>query len=1417
MFAYANRVPTHYHRRSSAFLAASLAIVAALTGLPALADGESLAETGGYVPVDAPALAFKNITLADLGTTYLPSVKKGGSWAGGEAEVPLILRTEESSGGVLTSVSYQAQWVDGTMVKCATIKFTNGEGGVFAQTVAAKYTEDSLRSNYLTDFSGREADKAASASANGYGFCGLRLRTAVSSTFKSININFNYSQATKVWTADPVGIAAYSVSGRLWNQMNGSNGNTLPCVTIIGTDNSEEFYASSSSKVIINDTNGAWDTGPHSAPSDIRYGYIDTNGHPTPKVTVRDIPFDHYRVVFYGSGDTSDAKFGYVTVNGVNYTSTNTEKAESGDFQTVIGTDSWGKTQVVDTPVNGVSCLVTPVTSAKTLTVVGHNISGTERGCIAAIQIIRADEAPTNEYSLELAGNVTWSSLTDFSGSADKVIYINNNHGDATVTFDTAVQASLLVVTGSGSTSLKFTNAAYNQIAGINALGVTGEIGIDDVVQAGTFAQPASGTVRYNGTATLSSFPYNGSDSEFGLVIDQPITLADTNELKLVGNKALVAFDENCTASFTKFVIGNDGGANQTIEQRGGSIVVSGETLNANQSSLLFGHYSSAVVTLRSLGGTFTGNAVVRFGWDGQINWTIGDGESADGTSLVTVPGLQSGNGRSGNAVLTLKKGGTLNLGGYGFQSNSSSSIYNFAGGILNFVADSQITNPGGIALAADTTTTLNTGASTVTNNAVISGTGNLAKIGAGTLMFTSSSLATGTLTVDAGTVKLSDGVTWSGTINVGANGTLDIIDADVSETETVYIPVGGTLTLAEGAAVKLNGTAINSDIWELSGGTFINKTLKTALTTATGDFAFSTATWASALAPGEAAEIDWAGSLSEVRVHANNAAPATATVDVTAAAVSTFAVDGSGDMTFVADNGGITASAYDFSGATGRVEYDLSTGSAPITSGSNTLLLGGGSGAPTVAAGQTLTLGPWGTTDDSGLTNTYSTILRPATGSTLVFSPGEGRVQKTAGFGDTDTSTTIAVTNGTLVVNLGGEGTSKFFGRNSVRIDNGGVVSLESQDALGWSNADGLTINKGGTLVVKVRDSLKRTVAFNGGTIELYGANSSRALDLYGNTINVNDDSSMEQMESQSVVYLRNNLTTVNVADGKTLSINANIYAEGGNSGNKLLFQAASGASSQNGVVVLNGYSGDAKQYFNNETTVGTSGRAVICELNCEHQNGIYTVNAASRLRGTGSITGNGGVTLAAANSKLCGALTVNNLTAASGGTYGDQWNAVSAKVATTYFAAGTQTIENGSFTIGAGCAVTNAAGTANTTDATFSIAANANLVLGKSVTVGALTVADGGSITLAGARNSAAQLTVAGTLTQSGKINIVLDFGDRNPPPSAKFPLLAAAGVNLANVTLRDKGDVSKWRITYENGVVYGSTDSGFAIRLR
>ena len=354
------------------------------------------------------------------------------------------------------------------------------------------------------------------------------------------------------------------------------------------------------------------------------------------------------------------------------------------------------------------------------------------------------------------------------------------------------------------------------------------------------------------------------------------------------------------------------------------------------------------------------------------------------------------------------------------------------------------------------------------------------------------------------------------------------------------------------------------------------------------------------------------------------------------------------------------------------------------------------------------------------------------------------------------------------------------------------------------------------------MRDTLRRNVVLNGGTLRFSGEQDNRGIDLYkGPTVTVNDDSLIvgvgggyayndSWQKTETVVTaprlcFRGGNVTFNVAFGKTLVNNYQVstaYKDG-------LTKTGAGTMQMNGVegAELNDYG----------TTTINGGTY---EVNC-HNNGNngYTVADGTKLRGTGAITGAGGVTLASANAKLCGSLTIANLTAMSGGIIGENWDedAIALSITNSLTAAGTLNLKNGSFTIGADCAVTNAAGTANTTDATFSIAANANLVLGKSVTVGALTVADGGSITLAGARNSAAQLTVAGTLTQSGKINIVLDFGDRNPPPSAKFPLLAAAGVNLANVTLRDKGNVSKWRITYENGVVYGSTDSGFAIRLR
>lgn len=347
-----------------------------------------------------------------------------------------------------------------------------------------------------------------------------------------------------------------------------------------------------------------------------------------------------------------------------------------------------------------------------------------------------------------------------------------------------------------------------------------------------------------------------------------------------------------------------------------------------------------------------------------------------------------------------------------------------------------------------------------------------------------------------------------------------------------------------------------------------------------------------------------------------------------------------------------------------------------------------------------------------------------------------------------------------------------------------------------------------------------------NGGKIEIYGEHSNRGLDFHGLTFNVLDDSSIDQMEAVSKIGMRNGTTYVNLNDGKKLAINANLYTEG--DGSSLTVRAAQGQSDQNGVLELNGYSGSPKQTFTGTVTVGESNRAAALKLNCEHENGTYAVNAGSRLMGSGSITGNGGVTLAAESSKICGSLDVNNVKAISGGTYGDQWNPVSATISGSFTAAGVQTIENGSLTIGADCSLTaevstttgegESAVTTTTTgiaDAAFSIKANGNLRIAQDVSIAGLTVADGGTITLVSTRAGAPEIAVAGTPSYAGAVNVVLDFGGRNAPSG--FELKLPAGLTEGSVTVSDTKSQRKWTAFSKDDGLYAVSNGGFWLRLK
>ena len=1372
------------------------------------------------------------MTLNDLGTTYVPYAKMSGGWVTADG-LPVSFCARTEADGV---VRYQAQAVEGS-VKAVAIEFTDGEGGVYARANVDQgfYNTDLTyfgKDIYISSstFAG---GIAASADDGTYGIHGLGLVSV--DDLDAICINFNNANDTMVKTYEAVGAGSYAVTGFMWSQMLGTNNNTMNGVRLIDSETSATLDLPSVS-VTVTGTRGTYSWSGYNSDKDVRYGYIDENGnYPTPTVTISNVPFEFYKVVFYASTDNENSKFGYVSVNNVSYNSANSEKDDSADYTTTEGSAAWGKSRVADYK-EGVNYLVTPVMAASydgSVKVVGHRSDG--RGCIAAIQIVKA-EAPETFYSVTATGDVTWSTKTGLSvnsgswANGNTILLENNQATPVTITFDEAVEAKEIVLSGSGKTILKFSDPANNQIGSFDFYNVEGEVAIDDdVTMESIAALPQTGELRFAGTSTLTTIPYNGVNTDGAFVIDQPVTMTDGGQLTLVGNKKLLAFGENCEASFAKFVLGNNGSVVQTIEQRGGSISVSGTTLGGNQSSLLFGHWNSTV-TLRTLGGTFAGNAAVRFGWDGTIDWTIGDGESENDTAVVTVPGLQSGYDRSNRAALTLTQGGTLKLGDFGIKANSANVSYTLSGGTLCFTADSQISSLNSpVSLAAQTTSTLDTGTFTVTNSTIITGAGNLVKKGTGNLRMAASASASGTLTVEEGTLSLDPGVVWAGEVVLGANGTLNVVDASIDEASTLYIPVGRTLDVGDGT-LTINGSAVNAEVWELSGGTLVNKTLKNAVTTVTGDAAFSTATWSNAL--GDSIDVDWSGYLSEVRVSAANTEPATVTVDVNAAQVKDFVVEGPGDVVIVSTDGaGVDAQNYDFSSASGRVEYTLPVVATTVASGANTVLSGGGAGTPVVGAGKTLTLGPWG---ENGDDTTYTCgLFQLAAGSTLIFAPGEGKIQKSGGFGGSNPSTTIGVTNGTLAVNKSGGNDSVFFGANSVRIDNGGILSLEAQDALGYYYARSITINNGGVLSVKVRDTLKRTANMNGGTIEVQGENGGRALDFYsGNIINVTADSTIQAVDDGSVanptIWFRNGTTIINIDDAVALANNVTYESTSdAQSKGSVTIRGTMNNGNGNGSMVMNGFNGSPLT-FTGTATIGESGKPVMYVLNCEHKNGTYVVNAASRLMGSGSITGNGGVTLAAANSKICGSLDVNNVVAPAGGAFGDQWNAVEATISGSFAAAGTVTIENGSLTIGAECAldeeasVTTGTGDSATTtkttgigSAAFSIAANGKLRIAQDISIAGLSVADGGTIDLLSTKTGAPEVTVGGTATYAGTVNIVLDFGDAFVPAGFKAKL--PAGLTADNVVVSDANGQRKWRITQEADGLYATSNGGFSMRLR
>ena len=1340
------------------------------------------------------------------------------------------------------SSDYGKYWVVLTAENNPTITFDVADtqlsrltvnGAAVLKAADSLYEEGSFSKTLLA---GELVADNASFAAIRTGWKGQYVKTDSSVTLyaqntETISINIGGGDGTADTSADAnlvTGEGYYGLwptPGTAWNNISGRWQGAVKTVTLTSAK------AFDGAETIVRNTiqlsgkaNNTWLWGGTSVP--YLRGYLDDTAGVEVKIV--GVPYSTYDVIIYATSDNANKVLNYFTINGVNYTC-------STDGVAVEGTATWGAGQTKE-PILGKNAMLVRNVEGANLTISGtctwEGGYAKDRVTVCAVQIINRGTVEASDWSANLNETTaftggTGEGLSDQSGTwtdnALATMIITNTAASATLMFDGDLTAGTfkavggegkcLVLDKGGNANLDITvydltetveETVFNFNPGFDKVSSGGNYVGVGYAYSGNIASPlhfreagntltlttvSGGKVDIGGSGTLSG--------TLELLADAEVRIGGTytsqnEQTSLRATKGVLTIAEGADVSVPYVQLVNSSDSSQACTLNiGGRLAVTSTSTGSdvyserlNFKGILLGHYYGSCAVNVLQGGSLIGeNAWLQMTYTAPTVLTINGGR-------IKVRGINAAvkTDRASNIVLT--GGGTLEI-AEGFV-NTATYTNKFGYGTVktySYGGSDGWTHPGSIEFtdAADGTTIDPCGMTNVFSGAV-SGTGKVVvkdSVGGGSVTFSGTKSATGTLLVDSGSAILSNGG-WSGAVEVGANGTLNIVGATIDPTTTVYIPVGASLTVADGGTVQINGATLDTEVWELSNGTFVNKNLKTAITTATGNFAFTTAQWSSAL--GEGAEIDWADSLSEVQVTANNTEPAVATVDVNAANVTTFVKDGAGELTFVREgDGAIAATAYNF------------------------------------AAGTTTLAGLWGTVSED--VGTLGGTVSLGDNATLVFAPGEGKSQKLGSRLATSLETsTVVISNGTFVADRDGGGAG-FFGSNSIRIDNGGVLSLENAtDLTGYNNtASTITINEGGTLQVKMRDTLRRPVVLNGGTITVQGAQGidggPRALDMHdANTVTVTKNSLIQAIDdgtvSNPLIYLRGIGTTFNIDDG--ISLVNNVTYQSFQTGT-LTILGTMNNSNGNGRMVMNGFNGNPLT-FTGRATIGESGKPVIYELNCEHTNGTYVVNERSRLKGRGSITGNGGVTLATSTAKICGSLTVNNVTATSGGTYGDQWYEVAAKVVDSFFANGIQTVQYGSLTIGKDCVVTNAAGTANTTAAAFSIASNGNLRIEKDLTVAGLTVADGGTITLVGSKSNVGwvvpEIAVSGTPVYNGKVNVVLDFGESNPP--AAFKVKLPKGVTAQNVTVRDSKNQRKWRISSEGDGLYATSAGSFVLSI-
>ncbi len=454
----------------------------------------SAAYTGGEINQSTPTLVFPGATLADLATHTLRARMQGDNFDADGVEATFFNRQETMDGDTLANVTYQLQAVDETSshhyTKAAKVEFTADANGVYAKLVEGNYTNYGNPAQFGND---PLTNNPGTSSYIPYDFRLVEPANAI-----SVNINpsgrNNADNPIDTTSSVRYGAGDYAVPYSSWSNFTlASNGNaqnaTIGGATVTVQNQQGNYFCSNLAKT-----------------KDVRYGYIDDSADkPNPQITVENIPYEFYRIVVYMSSDTANCRFGYLTMNGKNYTASGDARS-SDTVDTVEGTATWGYANAgagnyLYGLKEGVNYLVSDVNVGSTAMIVGHRSSTTVRTGIAAFQIVEyvptTYTATISDGGAKTFSALSWDNALPSLLTANDRVVVNVNE-DTTLNIDIPVDVyGITFNVADGKTlTLSGNNIAAQYITATGA-------GQTVVASASQLA----GTVKGDGTLVYDAVP----------------------------------------------------------------------------------------------------------------------------------------------------------------------------------------------------------------------------------------------------------------------------------------------------------------------------------------------------------------------------------------------------------------------------------------------------------------------------------------------------------------------------------------------------------------------------------------------------------------------------------------------------------------------------------------------------------------------------------------------------------------------------------------------------------------------------------------------------------------------------------------------------------------------------------------------